>query len=110
MIKKLDLNKLIGYFINRSGRFAVIKAERDWKVMIASFFAVMIIVLALCGYIFWKFQYKYLMEGEESYQGGEGVLSIKKGALNSVLEELEKKDKIYNDTLANPPIIQDPSI
>lgn len=110
MIKKLDLNKLIGYFINHSGRFAVIKAERDWKAMVASFFAVLIIVLSLSGYIFWKFQYKYLMEGEESYQVGEEVLSIKRGALNSALEGLEKKDRTYNDTLTNPPIIQDPSI
>lgn len=108
MIKKLDLNKLIGYFINRGIRFVAVKAERDWKVMVIGFFAALVIVLAFGGYIFWRFQYKYLMEGEESFQ--EEVLSIKKGALDSVLEEIEKKRRIYNDILTNPPVIQDPSI
>lgn len=110
MIKKLDLNKLIGYFINRSGRFVVVKAERDWKVMVTVFFIALVVVLALSGYIFWKFQYKYLIEEEGNYQAEEDILSIKSGALNSALEELDKKYRVYNETLINPPIIQDPSI
>lgn len=108
MIKKLDFNKLIGYFINRSDRFVVIRNNRDWTILVYCFLIILLIVLIGSGYVFWSFQYKNLTEND--IQDNEVILAIKKTVLNSALENLEKKEKLYEEILKIQPLIQDPSI
>lgn len=112
MIKfKLDFNKIIGYFINRGDRFFARKAERDWRVMFVCFFTVLIVVLVMSGFFFWKIQTEPLLKDDwDIGKEGDQMLVIKKDLLKSILDEIEKKERKYNEVLKTPPSIQDPSL
>ena len=109
-MKKLDLNKIIGYFINRNDRFIAIKTERDWKAIIICFWIVWVVVFGASGYVFWKFQTIILFENKIDIKKEEQIFILKRALLNSALEDLDEKEKRFNENLINPPQIQDPSV
>lgn len=115
MIKfKLDFNKIIGYFINRGDRFFARKAERDWRVMFVCFFTVLMVVLAMSGFFFWKIQTAQteplLKDDWDIGKEEDRAFVIKRDLLKSILDEIEKKKEKYNEVLTAPPSIQDPSL
>jgi len=110
---KLDLKKIIGYFIYRNDRFAAIKLWRDWRVMILGFFVLLTVVFLISGYLFWKIKIDSSLGGIDDLANGNGkVLTLKKQSLDRVAKELKEKEKIFNDFLSSSstPFIRDPSI
>ncbi len=92
-MKKLDLNRIIGYFIYRDEQFTVIKLLRDWKIIFSCFSVFLIAVLLAEGYIFWEYQKEY----QKIALVEENLPILKRESFNLILEELKKREEKFLD-------------
>ncbi len=112
---QLDFNKIIGYFINRGAGFTAIKSDKDWKALIVCFSVVLFMILAMGGYLFWKIQFgdplaMSSFESETEFVKEEESFTFKEDLLDSLLNEMTEKEKKFNENMANPTAIKDPSL
>lgn len=109
-MKKLDFNKIIGYFINRNEKFLQIKVERDWGAIVAGFFSVLILISAFVIYLYWNLNYGSYSIDDELINNDKNSLQLKKTLLRSTIDDLNAREKGFEENLKAVPDIQDPSI
>jgi hypothetical protein len=110
---KLDFKKIMVYFIYRNDRFATIRLWRDWRALVLVFSVLLIAVLFVNGYLFWKYKFGSFVVGSEVQTAGdERALILKKQSLERAVSDLEKKEKAFSEYLSSTstPLIKDPSI
>jgi len=101
-MKLFNFKKAISYFTGE------INAPRDWKFVLGGFILLLIIVFSIDGYTFWKYQ----KELSGQVEGGETKfvnITINKTSLQKVIDEINIKERKFNEYLISPPTIKDPS-
>lgn len=77
-----------------------------WKFILCLFAALLVLVVFIDSYTFWKYQRDLSREirGEE-----EELLTIERGSLQKVIEEINIKEEKFKENLVAP-AIKDPSL
>jgi len=100
-MKLFNFKKAISYFTGE------INILRDWKLMLGGFAFLLIIVFLIDGYTFWKYQKELFQEVE---RGKVKFVTINRTSLQKVIDELNMKERKFNEYLIAPPEIKDPSL
>lgn len=103
-LKKINFGKLTSYFNFSSDSGREINMMRDWKILFCFFVVVFFISFIVNLFIFWQ------TKKEQPLSFPEKKIVIKEKALNSILEEIDKKQIFFNDNIIVPPSVKDPSI
>lgn len=108
---KLDFKKITRYFIYSDDRFASLKPWRDWKIMIAGLLIFLAAAIIVDGYVFWKFKSGSSFTTDDNLANEAKILILKKQSLERVIEELEEREKTFNEVFStSTPLIKDPSL
>ncbi len=105
-MKLPDFKKIINYFKRNGLEEKRVMLSRDWKIIVVAFVFILIIVFFVDGYVFWKYQvepYKMIELGENKDE------VINKNSLKKVLDEIERREKKFNENILAPGIA-DPSL
>ena len=100
-MKLFNFKKAISYFTGE------INVRRDWKLVLGGLSLFLIIVFSIDGYTFWRYQ-KELSGQAES--GEVKFVTINRTSLQKVIDELNMKERKFNEYLIAPPEIKDPSL
>lgn len=99
-MKFIKFRKITNYFEKD------INVLKNWKIVLLWFAAILIIVLLIDNYLFWKYQ-------REAFQpvdlGDTGFVTINRTSLQNVIDWLNIKEGKFNEDL-NAPKIKDPSL
>jgi len=105
-MKIVAFKKIISYFNFHTDEGREIKVLRDWRMVLCGFAFILIIVFLLNGYIFRKYREGLSKEIKTSQ---EKIITIDRIGLEKVSEEINRKERQFNENLA-PPQIKDPSL
>ncbi|MEW5907814.1 MAG: hypothetical protein AB1643_01380 [Patescibacteria group bacterium] len=109
-MKKLDFNRIIGYFIYRNDRFTEIKLIRDWKILLSFFLISLTVCFGIGAYVFWQYYSKVESGIKVNLNYENKTIIFKKESLTKLMEDLSERKKIFDNTISNPPSIKDPSL
>ena len=105
-MKLVDFKKIISYFNSHSVHSLEINARRDWRVIIISFLFVLVAMLLVDGYFFWKFS--GVLE-EKVTPEDKKVTVINQVLLDEVLEKIMEKEKKFEGGSQDSEV-KDPSL
>lgn len=104
-MKTVDFKRIIRYFKLHKGEVKERSVLRDWKMILIGFVVILVVNLLINGFIFLKYKNEIFSE----ISAGEGrAIKIDKVFLQNILDEIDKKEKRYNESLTLPQI-KDPS-
>ncbi len=106
-MKKIDFNKIIGYFNLYSEDGVSIKTLRDWKILF--FFSIFLLALLLATDFYFFRAHNKVNETAPGALTGENGLNLNRRDLNDVLKELDAKKRNFENILSAPEI-KDPSL
>ena len=106
-MKKIDFNKIIGYFNPYGEGGAEIKVLRDWKVL---FFCSLALFVALLAVDFGFFrEHGAVDEAVPDALTGKGSATLNQRDIGVVLDELDAKERNFKMILSAPEA-KDPSL
>lgn len=79
--------------------------KKSWEMLIASFAILTIVISALNGYYFWTLE----KLTAESLTMETSTKTIKRGLLNEIIDNLNKKEVNFEKNLLTKPNVADPS-
>ncbi len=105
-MKEVDLKEKLSYFYPRDNFGLDIKPDRDWRVIIISFWLILFIVVLESLY--------FIRQLKDNSGNNEAVyiksLTLKRDLFDKVVKDIEAKDKYFNELLLEMPAIKDPSL
>lgn len=104
-MRDIDFKEKLSYFYPRDNSGVDIKPDRDWKVVIVSFW--MILFIAIFANLYFMRQLKDNTNIEVVYLK---PLALEKDLFDKVAGDIEAKDKYFNELLLKAPVIKDPSL
>ena len=107
-MKKFDFKRIIRYFNYRSENGVSINVLRDWKAVFYCFIVLAVSFSLLDAYLFLKYQEELKSEIDTGPVQEEVLITVNRNSLNSVLEELKRKERQFEKKLSEQNM-KDPS-
>jgi len=104
-MKNIDFKEKLSYFYPRDNYGIGINADRDWRVIIASFWLILLITISGSLYTVW--QLKNTSSVEDPFVK---PLTLKNELFEKAVKDIDAKKMRFNDLLIRKPEIKDPSI
>lgn len=95
-MKFIDFKKILRYF----------NKDKDWEIVIVSFGILLIVLISVNIYIFWKFQREIAKPFDQEVR----VETLKRNLLESALDVLNGKERKFEQNTLTKPDIIDPSL
>lgn len=104
-MKDIDFKEKLSYFYPRDNFGISINADRDWRVIIASFWFILLIAILGSLYVIWQ-----LKDTSSADAPFVKPVTLKKELFDNAIKDIDAKKMRFDGLLNNKPEIKDPSI
>jgi len=104
-MKNIDFKEKLSYFYPKGSRGLNINADRDWHVIMMSFWIILFIAVLGCLYSVWQ-----LKDSSNIEVPFVKPLTLKKELFDTVVKNIDAKKARFDEFLIKKPEIKDPSI
>ncbi len=106
-MKFIDFKKITCFFSWRKLKERKHDPAGDWKIICAFFVFFISLVVLINAYIFWKY---YNRQNDANDVKEIEAVSVNEAEFNDVLKKIKESKERYNERVAIPPEINDPSL
>lgn len=104
-MKDIDFKEKLSYFYPRDNYGVDINADRDWRVIIVSFWVILLIVITVSLYGIWQ-----LKNSSNVEIASVKSLALKKELFDKIIKNIDEKKARFDELLIKKPEIEDPSL
>lgn len=104
-MKNIDFKEKLSYFYPRDNCGININADRDWRVIIASFWLILLITISGSLYVIWQ-----LKDASNTEVPFVKPITLKRELFDKATKDIDAKKMRFDELLLKKPEIKDPSI
>jgi len=104
-MKDIDFKDKVSYFYPRDNEGVTINADRDWMVVIMSFWVILIIVILISLYDVWQLKNEPIIEAPSTES-----FSFERELFNKAIKGIDEKKMRFDKLFIEKPEIKDPSL